>query len=163
MSNWDYSLFQTTMRVWDVLFFEGAKILFNIALAFFKVISTPVTKVHLSTHGTRFLILTIPFHSILTKMNEEKILLTHHVGEVINIIQKTTHHLFDPDELLTVWNFSIHFSIYFSNVLTIKCEKIKKDMTWLLHFRWLLIRLVQWQPITYQSKEKSKNPRYWRS
>lgn len=90
------------MRVWDVLFFEGAKILFNIALAFFKVISTPVTKVYLSTHGTRFLILTIPFHSILTKMNEEKILLTHHVGEVINIIQKTTHHLFDPDELLTV-------------------------------------------------------------
>ncbi|CAM8948622.1 hypothetical protein QQ045_016913 [Rhodiola kirilowii] len=62
---------ETTMRVWDVLFFEGAKVIFNVALAFFK-------------------------------MNEEKLLLTHHVGEVINILQKTTHHLFDPDELLTV-------------------------------------------------------------
>ncbi|KAJ6710729.1 hypothetical protein OIU74_011565 [Salix koriyanagi] len=35
-------------------------------------------------------------------MKEEELLLAHHVGDVINILQKTTHHLFDPDELLTV-------------------------------------------------------------
>ncbi|RRT61830.1 hypothetical protein BHE74_00047321, partial [Ensete ventricosum] len=29
--------FQTTLRVWDVLFNEGAKVLFHVALAFFKV------------------------------------------------------------------------------------------------------------------------------
>ncbi|KAJ7964750.1 TBC1 domain family member 2A [Quillaja saponaria] len=62
---------ETTLRVWDVLFNEGAKVLFHVALAIFK-------------------------------MKEEELLLTHHVGDVINILQKTTHHLFDPDELLTV-------------------------------------------------------------
>ncbi|XP_073313028.1 uncharacterized protein [Primulina huaijiensis] len=61
---------ETTLRVWDVLFYEGAKILFNVALAIFK-------------------------------MNEDELILTHHVGEVINVIQRTTHNLFDPDELLT--------------------------------------------------------------
>ncbi|KAJ6723806.1 RAB-GTPASE-TBC DOMAIN-CONTAINING PROTEIN-RELATED [Salix koriyanagi] len=62
---------ETTLRVWDVLFYEGAKVLFHVALAIFK-------------------------------MKEDELLLTHHVGDVINILQKTTHHLFDPDELLTV-------------------------------------------------------------
>lgn len=62
---------ETTLRVWDVLFFEGAKVLFHVALAIFK-------------------------------MREEELLLTHQVGDIINILQKTTHHLFDPDDLLTV-------------------------------------------------------------
>ncbi|KAB1200502.1 TBC1 domain family member 2A [Morella rubra] len=62
---------ETTLRVWDVLFYEGAKVLFHVALAIFK-------------------------------MKEEELLVTHHVGDVINILQKTSHHLFDPDELLTV-------------------------------------------------------------
>ncbi|KAL0291709.1 UNVERIFIED_CONTAM: TBC1 domain family member 2B [Sesamum radiatum] len=62
---------ETTLRVWDVLFYEGAQVLFNVALAIFK-------------------------------MNERQLLTTHHVGDVINVIQRSTHHLFDPDELLTV-------------------------------------------------------------
>ncbi|KAJ8748307.1 hypothetical protein K2173_001726 [Erythroxylum novogranatense] len=62
---------ETTLRVWDVLFYEGAKVLFHVALAIFK-------------------------------MKEEELLLTHHVGDVIYVLQKTTHDLFDPDELLTV-------------------------------------------------------------
>ncbi|KAL9316836.1 hypothetical protein ACSQ67_017837 [Phaseolus vulgaris] len=62
---------QTTLRVWDVIFYEGAKVMFNVALAIFK-------------------------------MKENELSLTHHVGEVINILQMTTHHLFDPDDLLTV-------------------------------------------------------------
>ncbi|XP_043689573.1 growth hormone-regulated TBC protein 1-like [Telopea speciosissima] len=62
---------ETTMRVWDVLFNEGAKVIFHVALAIFK-------------------------------MKEEELLMAHQVGDVISIIQKTTHHLFDPDELLTV-------------------------------------------------------------
>ncbi|CAK9133398.1 unnamed protein product [Ilex paraguariensis] len=62
---------ETTMRVWDVLFYEGAKVLFHVALAIFK-------------------------------MNEEELLKAHQVGDVINIIHRTTHHLFDPDELLPV-------------------------------------------------------------
>nr|GMD38510.1 TBC1 domain family member 2B-like [Ipomoea batatas] len=61
---------ETTLRVWDVLFYEGAKVLFHVALAIFK-------------------------------MCEEEVLLAHQVGDVINIIQRTTHHLFDPDDLLT--------------------------------------------------------------
>lgn len=40
-------------------------------------------------------------------MKEEELLLTHHVGDVINILQKTTHHLFDPDELLPVTHLSV--------------------------------------------------------
>lgn len=36
------------------------------------------------------------------QMKEDELILTHHVGEVINILQTTTHHLFDPDDLLTV-------------------------------------------------------------
>ncbi|XP_071736715.1 uncharacterized protein [Rutidosis leptorrhynchoides] len=62
---------ETTMRVWDVLFYEGAKILFNVALAIFKI-------------------------------REEELLMTYSVGDAIKIIQDTTHHLFDPDDLLTV-------------------------------------------------------------
>ncbi|XP_074365527.1 uncharacterized protein LOC141706644 [Apium graveolens] len=62
---------ETTLRVWDVLFYEGAKVLFHVALAIFK-------------------------------MKEEELLVAQHVGDVINILQITTHHLFDPDELLTV-------------------------------------------------------------
>ncbi|OIT01765.1 PREDICTED: TBC1 domain family member 2B-like [Nicotiana attenuata] len=62
---------ETTLRVWDVLFYEGAKVLFHVALAIFK-------------------------------MNEEELLVAHHVGDVISIIQRSTHHLFDPDDLLTV-------------------------------------------------------------
>ncbi|OIW04287.1 hypothetical protein TanjilG_00847 [Lupinus angustifolius] len=62
---------ETTLRVWDVIFYEGAKVIFNVALAIFK-------------------------------MKEDELLVTHHVGEVINVLQMTTHHLFDPDDLLTV-------------------------------------------------------------
>ncbi|XP_059276951.1 uncharacterized protein LOC132031102 [Lycium ferocissimum] len=62
---------ETTLRVWDVLFNEGANLLFHVALAIFK-------------------------------MNEEELLTVHHVGDVIHIIQRCTHQLFDPDELLTV-------------------------------------------------------------
>ncbi|XP_054797224.1 uncharacterized protein LOC129302396 [Prosopis cineraria] len=62
---------ETTLRVWDVMFYEGAKVMFNVALAIFK-------------------------------MKEDELLLTHHVGEVIDILQRTTHDLFDPDDLLTV-------------------------------------------------------------
>lgn len=31
---------QTTLRVWDVLFYEGAKVLFHAALAIFKVLNS---------------------------------------------------------------------------------------------------------------------------
>ncbi|KAL3352663.1 hypothetical protein AABB24_020587 [Solanum stoloniferum] len=62
---------ETTLRVWDVLFNEGANLLFHVALAIFK-------------------------------MNEEELLTVHHVGDVIHIIQRCTHQLFDPDDLLTV-------------------------------------------------------------
>ena len=31
---------QTTLRVWDVLFYEGAKVLFHAALAIFKVLTS---------------------------------------------------------------------------------------------------------------------------
>ncbi|XP_010252641.1 PREDICTED: growth hormone-regulated TBC protein 1-like [Nelumbo nucifera] len=62
---------ETTMRVWDVLFNEGAKVLFHVALAIFM-------------------------------MKEEELLMTYQIGDVLNILQRTTHHLFDPDELLTV-------------------------------------------------------------
>ncbi|GFY97611.1 Ypt/Rab-GAP domain of gyp1p superfamily protein [Actinidia rufa] len=62
---------ETTLRVWDVLFYDGAKVLFHVALAIFK-------------------------------MKEEELLISQQVGDIIDILQKTTHHLFDPDELLTV-------------------------------------------------------------
>ncbi|KAK8955822.1 hypothetical protein KSP40_PGU005593 [Platanthera guangdongensis] len=62
---------ETTMRVWDVLFNEGAKVLFQVALAIFK-------------------------------MKEEELLKAHHIGDVLNILQVASHHLYDPDELLTV-------------------------------------------------------------
>lgn len=61
---------ETTLRVWDVLFNEGAKVLFHVALAIFK-------------------------------MREGDLLRAQHIGDVINILQRTTHHLYDPDELLT--------------------------------------------------------------
>ncbi|XP_068641408.1 uncharacterized protein [Aristolochia californica] len=62
---------ETTMRVWDVLFNEGAQVLFRIALAIFKI-------------------------------KEEELVCAHQIGDVISILQNASHHLFDPDELLTV-------------------------------------------------------------
>lgn len=44
-------------------------------------------------------------------MNEEELLVTHHVGDVINVIHRSTHHLFDPDELLTVIALLIFFHL----------------------------------------------------
>uniref|UniRef100_A0A0D9X6T6 Rab-GAP TBC domain-containing protein n=1 Tax=Leersia perrieri TaxID=77586 RepID=A0A0D9X6T6_9ORYZ len=61
---------ETTLRVWDVLFNEGAKVLFHVALAIFK-------------------------------MREDDLLRIQHIGDVIDILQTTAHHLYDPDELLT--------------------------------------------------------------
>ncbi|KAL5988003.1 hypothetical protein ACLOJK_035766 [Asimina triloba] len=37
-----------------------------------------------------------------SQMREEELLMVHQLGDVISILQKTTHHLFDPDDLLTV-------------------------------------------------------------
>ncbi|XP_073000730.1 uncharacterized protein [Typha latifolia] len=62
---------ETTLRVWDVLFNEGAKVLFHVALAIFK-------------------------------MKEEELLRAHQIGDVIDILQTTAHHVYDPDELLKV-------------------------------------------------------------
>ncbi|XP_058070763.1 uncharacterized protein LOC131219565 [Magnolia sinica] len=62
---------ETTLRVWDILFNEGAKVLFHVALAIFK-------------------------------MKEEELLSAHQIGDVVSILHDTSHHLFDPDELLTV-------------------------------------------------------------
>ncbi|KAL2474542.1 Ypt/Rab-GAP domain of gyp1p superfamily protein [Abeliophyllum distichum] len=83
---------ETTLRVWDVLFYEGAKVLFNVALAIFK-------------------------------MNEDELLMAHHVGDVINIIHRTTHHLFDPDELLT----AAFDKIGFMTTTTISKERKKQE------------------------------------
>ncbi|XP_078439312.1 uncharacterized protein LOC144709612 [Wolffia australiana] len=62
---------ETTMRVWDVLFYEGAKVLFHVALA-------------------------------LIKMEEKRLLGANQICDVIVILQKSTHRLYDPDELITV-------------------------------------------------------------
>ncbi|KAL8045528.1 hypothetical protein ABFX02_08G120100 [Erythranthe guttata] len=83
---------ETTLRVWDILFYEGANVLFNVALAIFK-------------------------------MNEEELLVTHQVGDVINVIQRTTHHLFDPDELLTV----AFDKIGFTTTTTISKQRKKQE------------------------------------
>jgi len=61
---------ETTLRVWDVLFNEGAKVLFHVALAIFK-------------------------------MREDDLLRIQHIGDVIDVLQTTAHHLYEPDELLT--------------------------------------------------------------
>lgn len=45
-------------------------------------------------------------------MKEEELLATHHVGDVINVIQNTTHHLFDPDDLMTVSLPSIQIYVH---------------------------------------------------
>lgn len=50
-------LAQSTMRVWDVLFNEGANILFRVALAFFMVSISP--------HSEKLLLLTAVFHRLL--------------------------------------------------------------------------------------------------
>lgn len=44
-------------------------------------------------------------------MKEDELILTHHVGDVINILHRTTHHLFDPDELLMVTKFLVKYLV----------------------------------------------------
>jgi hypothetical protein len=91
---------ETTLRVWDVLFYEGAKVLFHAALAIFKVLtSLPLISLFHNCSSWMNLISRISRH---LQMKENELLMTHQVGDVINILQKTSHQLFDPDELLTV-------------------------------------------------------------
>ncbi|KAJ8636134.1 hypothetical protein MRB53_010401 [Persea americana] len=40
--------------------------------------------------------------SLPSEMNEEEVLNAHQIEEVVSILQKSAHHLFDPDKLLTV-------------------------------------------------------------
>lgn len=82
------------MRVWDVLFYEGAQVLFNVALAVFMVMIIRLFLQFLFSRFNRVM--------LMLQMKEEELLMTYHVGDVIKIIQNTTHHLFDPDDLLTV-------------------------------------------------------------
>lgn len=39
-------------------------------------------------------------------MEEEELLRARQIGEVIDMLQTTTHHQYNPDELLMVINFS---------------------------------------------------------
>ena len=66
---------------------------------------------------------------LLLQMKEEELLVTPQVGDVINILQRTTHHLFDPDELLTVRQVIICpstflFSITFHASFLIFCREV---------------------------------------
>ncbi|CAH8343656.1 unnamed protein product [Eruca vesicaria subsp. sativa] len=88
---------ETTLRVWDVLFYEGAKVLFHAALAIFKVL-TSLPQVFFSSSRLSLMVMDV----VCLQMKENELLMTHQVGDVINIIQTTSHQLFDPDELLTV-------------------------------------------------------------
>lgn len=49
-------------------------------------------------------------------MKEEELLCAHQVGDVINILQRATHHMYDPDKLLEVscnlWATSIQELIH---------------------------------------------------
>lgn len=47
-------------------------------------------------------------------MNEENLWNAHQIGQVIKIIQTTTNHLFDPDELMTVIQILLHSVIHLS-------------------------------------------------
>ena len=50
-------------------------------------------------------------------MREDDLLRIQHIGDVIDILQTTTHHLYDPDELLMVnLPSSLLFSYSFSFV-----------------------------------------------
>ncbi|CAI5535562.1 unnamed protein product, partial [Closterium sp. Naga37s-1] len=59
----------TTLRVWDVLFNEGAKVLFRVALALFKI-------------------------------NEAELMTAQHLGDVVEILNRSSSRHFDPDILL---------------------------------------------------------------
>ncbi|CAI5470222.1 unnamed protein product [Closterium sp. Yama58-4] len=60
---------ETTLRVWDVLFNEGAKVLFRVALALFKI-------------------------------NEAELMTAQHLGDVVEILNRSSSRHYDPDILL---------------------------------------------------------------
>jgi TBC1 domain family member 2A len=84
----------------DILFNEEDNVLFYVALTIFKV--------------THQLILVKDYFHLLShylcpprlQMREDDLLRTQHIGDVIDILQTTTHHLYDPDELLMVIFFN---------------------------------------------------------
>eukprot|EP01018_Ginkgo_biloba_P011536 Gb_32768 [translate_table: standard] len=83
---WEYFCFsdKTTMRIWDVLFNEGANVLFRVALAIFKA-----SCVFASMHN-------------ISSMTEDQLLAAQNIGDIINTLHYATHHSFDPDALLKV-------------------------------------------------------------
>lgn len=48
------------------------------------------------------LFLSLTLFLVYLQMREDDLLRIQHIGDVIDILQTTAHHLYDPDELLTV-------------------------------------------------------------
>jgi len=57
-------------------------------------------------------------------MREDDLLHIQHIGDVIDILQTTTHHLYDPDELLTVNLLHCYFIVLSFPDIFIIFEKI---------------------------------------
>ena len=57
-------------------------------------------------------------------MREDDLLHIQHIGDVIDILQITTHHLYDPDELLTVNLLHCYFIVLSFADIVIIFEKI---------------------------------------
>lgn len=128
---------QTTLRVWDILFNEGGKVLFHVALAIFKVmVAFPWHKFLFAASNLNFMLSLkimkknesrFPMESFLVlrrereqiinlfylQMNEEELLTAHNIGDVLSILQESTHHMYDPDELLTVRLISLDLHFFF--------------------------------------------------
>ena len=58
------------------------------------------------------------------QMQEDDLLHIQHIGDVIDILQTTTHHLYDPDELLTVNLLHCYFVVLSFPDIFIIFEKI---------------------------------------
>ncbi|CAI5999934.1 unnamed protein product [Closterium sp. NIES-65] len=80
---------QTTLRVWDVLFNEGAKVLFRVALALFKMNEA---ELYQAAH----------VGEAVDVMNEAELYQAAHVGEAVEVLVRSTAQQYDPEVLLQV-------------------------------------------------------------
>ena len=96
---------QTVMRVWDVLFNEGARVLLKVALAIFKVRHKrqPCHHSYIQLVLSKFQRLCcLMIDNLYHQIKEGEILSKHTIGEIVNLLQETTRTFYDPDKLLKV-------------------------------------------------------------
>lgn len=144
---------QTTLRVWDVLFYEGAKVLFHAALAVFKVLASLPSFWSAFWHN----ILLLLKLSLCALADERKRAAYDPPGRWCN--QHYTDHLTPA-----LWPWWITNGKPFPNPDKFRYLRfVIRNISQTILSRWRLRKSDQWLQTRYQSRGRSRNQQCWQN